>query len=57
MDALAKGAELRKLISMPVRERIGRFKYVKEDALDEEYARVREELDAQIAAAFRKEDR
>ena len=57
VDALAKGAELRKLISMPVRERIGRFKYVKEDALDEEYARVREELDAKIAAAFRKEDR
>ena len=57
VDALAKGAELRKLISMPVRERIGRFKYVKEDALDEEYVRVREELDAQIAAAFRKEDR
>ena len=57
VDALAKGAELRKLISMPVRERIGRFKYLKEDALDEEYARVREELDAQIAAAFRKEDR
>ena len=57
VDALAKGAELRKVISMPVRERIGRFKYVKEDALDEEYARVREELDAQIAAAFRKEDR
>lgn len=57
VEALAKGAELRKLISMPVRERIGRFKYVKEDALDEEYARVREELDAQIAAAFRKEDR
>ena len=57
VDALAKGAELRKLISMPVRERIGRFKYVKEDALDEEYTRVREELDAQIAAAFRKEDR
>ena len=57
VDALAKGAELRKLISMPVRERIGRFKYVKEDALDEEYARVREELDAQIAAAFRKEGR
>ena len=57
VDALAKGAELRKVISMPVRERIGRFKYLKEDALDEEYARVREELDAQIAAAFRKEDR
>ena len=49
--------ELRKVISMPVREQIGRFKYIKEDALDEEYAKVQEELDAQIAAAFRKEDR
>ena len=57
VDALAKGAELRKLISMPVREQIGRFKYVKEDALDEEYARVQGELDAQIAAASGKEDR
>ena len=57
VEALGKGAELRKLISMPVREQIGRFKYVREDALDEEYAKVQEELDAQIAAAFRKEDR
>ena len=57
VEALGKGAELRKLISMPVREQIGRFKYIKEDALDEEYAKVQEELDAQIAAAFRKEDR
>ena len=57
VEALSKGAELRKLISMPVREQIGRFKYVREDALDEEYAKVQEELDAQIAAAFRKEDR
>ena len=57
VDALAKGAELRKLISMPVREQIGRFKYVKEDALDEEYAKVQGELDAQIAAASGKEER
>ena len=57
VEALGKGAELRRLISMPVREQIGRFKYVREDALDEEYAKVQEELDAQIAAAFRKEDR
>ena len=45
--ALGEGASLRKLISMPVREQIGRFKYVKVD----------EELSAQIANAFVKEDR
>ena len=48
---------LRKLISMPVREQIGRFKYVKEDALDAEFVKVDEELSAQIANAFVKEDR
>ena len=35
VKALSEGASLQKLISMPVREQIGRFKYVHEDALDE----------------------
>ena len=55
--ALGEGASLRKLISMPVREQIGRFKYVKEDALDAEFVKVDEELSAQIANAFVKEER
>ena len=55
--ALGEGASLQKLISMPVREQIGRFKYVKEDALDAEFVKVDEELSAQIANAFVKEDR
>ena len=55
--ALGEGASLRKLISMPVREQIGRFKYVTEDALDAEFVKVDEELSAQIANAFVKEDR
>ena len=55
-DALKDGASLQKLISMPVREQIGRFKYVTEDKLDEEFKQVDETLSAQIAAAFVKED-
>ncbi|HIV40432.1 MAG TPA: V-type ATP synthase subunit A [Candidatus Mediterraneibacter guildfordensis] len=57
VQALAEGASLQKLISMPVREQIGRFKYVREDALDEEYRKVDEELTAQIAGTFEKEGR
>ena len=57
VKALSEGASLQKLISMPVREQIGRFKYVHEDALDEEYRKVDEELTAQIANAFVKEGR
>ena len=55
-DALKDGASLQKLISMPVREQIGLFKYVTEDKLDEEFKQVDETLSAQIAAAFVKEE-
>jgi V/A-type H+-transporting ATPase subunit A len=55
-DALKEGASLQKLISMPVREQIGRFKYVTEDKLDEEFKQVDETLSAQVAAAFVKEE-
>ena len=55
-DALKDGASLQKLISMPVKEQIGRFKYVTEDKLDEEFKQVDETLSAQIAAAFVKEE-
>ena len=57
VEALSLGASLQKLISMPVREQIGRFKYATEDALDEEYKRVDGELTAQIANTFGKEER
>ena len=57
VQALSEGASLQKLISMPVREQIGRFKYVQEDALDEEFKKVDEELSVQIANAFVKEER
>ncbi len=57
VDALAEGASLEKLIRMPVREQIGRFKYVTEDALDTEYKKVDDALSVEIANALVKEDR
>ncbi len=47
-DALEKGASIEKLIAMPVREDIGRFKYTAEDKLDEAYKRINEELNKEI---------
>ena len=44
-EALSGGASLQDLINMPVREQIGRFKYVHEDDLDTEYEKVNQELD------------
>ena len=54
--ALEKGAPLQKLIQMSVREQIGRFKYVPEDKVEEEYRKVNEELHVEIANTLGKGD-
>lgn len=54
--ALEEGVEIRDLIMMKVRERIGRFKYTHEDAVEEEYAKIYDELKSEIASLSRKED-
>ncbi|PWJ49998.1 V-type ATP synthase subunit A [Faecalicatena contorta] len=56
VEALGEGASLQKLISMPVREQIGRFKYTLEDNLDEAYEEVKKELSVEVANTLGKED-
>ena len=56
VEALEKGAKLQNLINLPVREQIGRFKYVAEDEIQKEYEKVTEELHIEIANALGKED-
>ena len=48
VEALKQGANVQRLINLPVREPIGRFKYVKEENLDKEYAKIMDTLKAQI---------
>ena len=42
-EALNNGADVEKLIKMPVREAIGRFKYTHENDLDEEFDRINDQ--------------
>lgn len=56
VDALNKGADMNALIAMPVREKIGRYKYTTDAGIESEYKNVEEELDKEVAAAFGKED-
>ena len=56
VDALNKGADMNALIAMPVREKIGRYKYTTDADIESEYKNVGEELDKEVAAAFGKED-
>ncbi len=48
LDALRKGANIKDLIDIPVRETIGRFKYVEEAAIDENFNKIMETLDREI---------
>ena len=56
VDALNKGADMNALIAMPVREKIGRYKYTTDADIESEYKNVEEELDKEVATAFGKED-
>ena len=49
LESLQQGADIEKLVSMPVRESIGRFKYVEEENIDSEYATVHKALLSQTA--------
>ena len=56
MEALKGGADVQGLIKMPVREQIGRYKYVVEAKLDEEYEHIMETLNTQIEEVSGRED-
>lgn len=55
-DALSKGASIKDIIDLPVREAIGRFKYIKEEDIDAEYEKVDSRLNAELADALNKEE-
>lgn len=49
LEALNEGVSIEKIVALPVREEIGRFKYVHENQIDEEYARIDEELKSELS--------
>ena len=57
VKALAAGASIGDIVSMSTRERIGRFKYTKEEDVKAEYAKVLDELAAEFADITGKEGR
>lgn len=52
--ALKKGASINNLVKLPVREAIGRFKYIHENDLDEQFKFVNEQLVDEIDEVVRK---
>ena len=56
LEALNTGARMQDILNLPVREPIGRYKYVREENLDAEYAKIMDALKAQIEEANGKGD-
>ena len=55
-EALNKGASMKELLVMNVRERIGRYKYTTTENIETEYEKIMNELSVEIADTFGKED-
>ena len=49
--ALEEGADINKLIDLPVREQIGRFKYTEPDKVKEVFGQVTAQLDKELYEA------
>ncbi len=56
LERLENGGDVQKIVSMPVRERIGRFKYIKESDIEEEYKLTLKELEENLQNAGKGED-
>ncbi|WP_195983753.1 V-type ATP synthase subunit A [Clostridium sp. D33t1_170424_F3] len=56
VEALDKGVSVDDLVKLPVRERIGRFKYIEEKEMQSEYQAILKALSKQIEELSQKED-
>ncbi|MBQ2286914.1 MAG: V-type ATP synthase subunit A [Clostridia bacterium] len=56
LEGLKKGASIEKLVSLPSREKIGRFKYADEKKIESEFAEISAELDSDIEKAVSEKD-
>ncbi len=56
LQAIEKGAPVEALLSLPVREQIGRFKYIENKKSAQEYKNVLEKIVTEVGATLTKED-
>ncbi len=56
LNALEQGASINELVKLPVREKIGRFKYIASDVMEKNYDEILENLDRDIDKKKKKEE-
>jgi V/A-type H+-transporting ATPase subunit A len=55
-EALGKGADVEELVKLPIREKIGRYKYITDDKVAKEYDDILTALSREIEAVIKKEE-
>ena len=55
-EALKKGADIEAVAELPVREKIGRFKYIEEERTDEEFSKLSVEISSELDELLRQEE-
>lgn len=56
VKALNDGADIELILNMPVKERIGRFKYIENDKIEDEYKLISEKILEELENTFRREE-
>ena len=56
LEALDRGADIGLVALLPVRESIGRFKYVPEDEVSDAFEKIINDLDSQLEGCMKGED-
>lgn len=56
LEGLKKGANIEKLVHIPSRERIGRYKYVPNESLTSEFHRIIADINREVDALIERED-
>ena len=49
LEALNEGVSIEKIVALPIREEIGRFKYIHENQIDAEFKRIDEQLTSELS--------
>ncbi len=56
LDTLNKGADIELLVNLPVRERIGRFKYEAENNIEKEFDSIESQLDSELEDVLKRSE-
>lgn len=56
LEYLGKGVSIDQIVNLPIREKIGRFKYISKESIDAEYEDIMKNMNAELKNLIKKEE-